>query len=111
MKMISSSSSAQKNLSLALVVVLISCFTTSVSGHHGEGGKSLNGVNNEVTVKLLQTLTEDDNALFSSAMISGSLLLLANSVSGPAREELMKAVSLESKGKLFSFFKLFLSYI
>ena len=80
-----------------LLVTLGLLSTSTTYAHHGDG-KKLNDVNNEVTVKLLQTLTEDDNALFSSALLSSELLLLANGVSGPAKDELLKAVGLKDQG-------------
>lgn len=80
------------------LVVTLGLLSTSIYAHHGDGKKALNDVNNEVTVKLLQTLTEDDNALFSSALLSSELLLLANGVSGPAKDELLKAVGLKDQG-------------
>jgi len=74
-------------------------FLVSVCAHHHEGGKmGFSDVNNEVTVKLLQTFTEDDNAVFSPILLSNSLLLLTNSVSGTAKDELMKLLSLSDKG-------------
>ncbi len=86
--------------SFLLVTLGLLSTSTSTYAHHGDG-KKLNDVNNEVTVKLLQTLTEDDNALFSSALLSSELLLLANGVSGPAKDELLKAVGLKDQGNSF----------
>lgn len=85
--------------SFLLVTLGLLSTSTSTYAHHGDG-KKLNDVNNEVTVKLLQTLTEDDNALFSSALLSSELLLLANGVSGPAKDELLKAVGLKDQDDL-----------
>lgn len=67
---------------------------------HGDQKMSFNEVNNEVAVKLLQTLTDDDNALFSPVILSNSLLLLTNSISGGAKDELLKLLVLTDKDDL-----------
>jgi len=83
-------------LSLLVLVGLMS----PIWAHHGDGKMNLNEINNEITVKLLQTLTDDDNALFSPIILSNSLLLLTNSVSGSAKDELMKVLNLKDKDDL-----------
>lgn len=87
-----------KFVSFCILGLLVPC---SLWAHHGENKLSFNDVNNEMVIKLLQTLVDDDNAVFSPVMLVNSLLLLTNSVSGPANEELLKFFSLNDKREYY----------
>ena len=83
---------------LTLSVVVLVGLLSPIWAHHGDGKMTLNDINNELTIKMLQTLTDDDNALFSPLILSNSLLLLTNTVSGAGKDELMKVFNLKNQG-------------
>ena len=91
------------NSSLVKIVIFVGLFVWPCVAHHGDEKKSFNDVNNDIAIKFLQTLADDDNAVFSPIMLSNSLLLLTNSVSGNAKDELLKFLSLENKGLFMNF--------
>src|SRR6218665_487490 len=76
-----------------------------LSAHHGDDKADYKQVNGELTLKMLQTLTEDDNALFSPVLLTNSLLMLTNAASGDSRTELLKALNIKSEGEI-SFYSL-----
>ena len=80
-------------------ITILFCLAAFVRAHHDDDKSNYKKVNGEVTMKLLQTLTEDDNALFSPILLTNSLLTLTNAASGDVRTELLKALNIKTEGK------------
>lgn len=84
---------------LKLTSFVLCLWAAAVCGHHGDDKADYKQVNGDLTVKMMQTLTDDDNALFSPVLLTNSLLMLANSASGDGKDELLKALNIKTEGK------------
>ena len=84
-----------RHLLLALL-----CFHINEAVPVAKQRQNLLDLNNQLALDLLQTLSNEDNTVFSPLSLSASLLGLINGANGQTNQELRKMLDIDENGEI-----------